>query len=114
MCNIHIEAKVLHHVVRRWSTETHTFVCSWGEFTSMLEDVANISHLPICGNQNPFNIALTLEDRDKLKILRKGAPTSANTSLRFSNWIQYFWNANRGEACQLATYIAMAWEVYSL
>ncbi|CAL2237134.1 unnamed protein product [Prunus armeniaca] len=26
-CNIHIEARMLRHIVRRWSTETHTFIC---------------------------------------------------------------------------------------
>ncbi|CAL2229618.1 unnamed protein product [Prunus armeniaca] len=83
--DIHIEAKMLHHVVRRWSTATHNFVCSWGEFTPTLEDVANISRLPICGDRSPFDIALTPEEVDKLAILRRGAPTSPSTSLRFSN-----------------------------
>ncbi|PQM33723.1 uncharacterized protein Pyn_37627 [Prunus yedoensis var. nudiflora] len=44
--DIHVEAKMLRHKVRRWSTATHTFVCPWGEFTPTLEDVANISRLP--------------------------------------------------------------------
>ncbi|CAL9001554.1 unnamed protein product [Prunus brigantina] len=55
-CDIHIEAKMLRHVVRRWSTETHTFICSWGEFAPTVEDVANIFHLPLCGSQDPFHI----------------------------------------------------------
>ncbi|CAL8088341.1 unnamed protein product [Prunus armeniaca] len=88
--DIHIEAKMLRHVVRRWSTATYTFVCSWGEFTPTLEDVANISRLPVYGDRSPFGIALTPEEIDSLAVLRRGAPTSPSTSLRFSNWIQYF------------------------
>ncbi|KAI5323124.1 hypothetical protein L3X38_032196 [Prunus dulcis] len=86
-CNIHIEAKMLRHMVRRWSTETHIFICSWGEFTPTLEDVANIFHLPLCGSQDPFHIVLTPEDELKLDALREGALTSPSTSLQFSNWI---------------------------
>ncbi|PQQ08219.1 uncharacterized protein Pyn_40689 [Prunus yedoensis var. nudiflora] len=105
--DIHIEAKMLRHVVRTWSTATHTFICSWGEFTPTLEDVANISCLPICGNRSPFDIALTPEEIDKLVVLRRGAPTSPSTSLRFSNWIQYFGDANRQGPCRLAAFIAL-------
>ncbi|CAL8136631.1 unnamed protein product [Prunus armeniaca] len=98
---------MLHHVVRRWSAATHTFVCSWGEFTPTLEDVANISRLPICGDRSLFDIALTPEEVDQLEILRRGAPTSPSTSLRFSNWIQYFSDATRQGPCRLAAFIAL-------
>ncbi|CAL8994911.1 unnamed protein product [Prunus brigantina] len=105
--DVHIEAKMLRHVVRRWSAATHTFVCSWGEFTPTLEDVANISRLPICGDRNPFGVALTPEETDKLAVLRRGAPTSPSTSLRFSNWVQYFGDANRQGPCRLAAFKAL-------
>ncbi|CAL8992934.1 unnamed protein product [Prunus brigantina] len=106
-CDIHIEAKMLRHVVRRWSTETHNFICSWGEFAPTLEDVANIFLLPLCGSQDPFHIALTLEDKLKLETLRKGAPTSPSTSLRFSNWVQFFGDVNRNESCRLVAFISL-------
>ncbi|CAL9011406.1 unnamed protein product, partial [Prunus brigantina] len=106
-CDIHIEAMTLRHLVRRWSTETHTFICSWGEFTPTLEDAANIFRLPLCGSQDPFHISLTPEDGLKLETLRKGAPTSPSTSLRFSNWIQFFWNSDRDEPCRLAAFISL-------
>ncbi|CAL8121399.1 unnamed protein product [Prunus armeniaca] len=106
-CDIHIEVKTLRHLVRRWSTETHTFICSWGEFTPTLEDVANIFHLPLCGSQDPFHIALTPEDGLKLETLRKGAPTSPSTSLRSSNWIQFFGNSDRDEPCRLAAFVSL-------
>ncbi|KAI5317016.1 hypothetical protein L3X38_036723 [Prunus dulcis] len=83
-CDIHVEAKMLCHVVRRWSAETNTFICLWGEFTPTLKDVANIFHLPICGCQDPLNVALTQDDKKKLEILWKGASTAPSTSLRFS------------------------------
>ncbi|CAL8992500.1 unnamed protein product [Prunus brigantina] len=98
---------MLRHVVWRWSVATHTFVCSWGEFTPTLKDVASISRLPICGDQSPFDIALTPEEVDKLAILRRGAPTSPSTLLRFNNWIQYFDDANRQGPCRLAAFIAL-------
>ncbi|VVA24431.1 PREDICTED: Receptor cytosolic serine/threonine-kinase RBK1 [Prunus dulcis] len=97
-CNILIEAEMLRHVVRRRGTETHFY---------LLEDAASIFHLPICGNQDPFNVAQTHENRQKLEVLRKGAPTAPSTSLQFSNWILYSWDANRNEPCRLATLISL-------
>ncbi|CAL2259060.1 unnamed protein product [Prunus armeniaca] len=95
LCDIHVEAKMLRHVVRRWSSETQTFICSWGEFTPTFEDVGNTSRLPVCGNWNPFDIALTPEDIDKLEVLQKGAPSFPSTSLRFSNWV-FLWERLKG------------------
>ncbi|CAL2264121.1 unnamed protein product [Prunus armeniaca] len=86
----------------------HTFTCSWGEFTPTLEDVANIFHLPLCGSQDAFHIALSPEDELKHEALRKGALTSPSTSLRFSNWIQFFGDANKNEPCRLAA-LASLW-----
>ncbi|CAL8152937.1 unnamed protein product [Prunus armeniaca] len=105
-CDIHIEAKMLRHVVRRWSTETHTF-CLWGEFTPTLKDVTNIFHLPPCGNQDPFHIALTPGNKLKLKALWKGAPTSPSTSVQFSNWIQLFGDVNRNEPYCLVAFVSL-------
>ncbi|CAL2256985.1 unnamed protein product [Prunus armeniaca] len=98
-CNIYAK--------RRWCAATHTFVCSWGEFTPTLEDVANISRLLIFDDRSPFDIALTPEEIDKLAILRRGAPTSPSTSLQFSNWIQYFGDVNRQGPCRSAAFIAL-------
>ncbi|PQQ18429.1 uncharacterized protein Pyn_23523 [Prunus yedoensis var. nudiflora] len=106
-CDIHIEAKLLRHVVRRWSIETHTFICSCGEFTPTLEDVANIFHLPLWGDQDPFHVIPTIEDRSKLEVLQRGAPTFPSTSLRFSNWIQHFEDVNRHEPCRLAAFVSL-------
>ncbi|CAL2271161.1 unnamed protein product [Prunus armeniaca] len=106
-CDIHIEARMLRHVVRRWSTETHTFICSWGEFTPTLEDVATIFHLPLCGSQDPFHIVLTTKDKLKFEALRKGAPTSPSTSLRFSNWIQFFGDGNQDEPCRIVAFVSL-------
>ncbi|PQQ14514.1 uncharacterized protein Pyn_26596 [Prunus yedoensis var. nudiflora] len=105
--DIHIEAKMLRHVVRRWSTATHTFICSWGEFTPTLKDVANITRLPVCGDRSPFDIALTPAKIYTLAVLRKGAPTLPSTSLRFSNWIQYFGDVNRRGPWRLVAFISL-------
>ncbi|KAK9912142.1 hypothetical protein M0R45_036015 [Rubus argutus] len=75
---------MLRHIIRQWSNKTHTFVCLWEEFTPTLEDVANIIGLPIVGNTDPSKIQLSMQDVEKLFIL-KGAKD------RFAPWIKYFW-----------------------
>lgn len=57
-CEIFRDDVCLWHMVRRWSPQTHTFVCSWGEFTPTLEDVYNIMRLPITGDTDPFDLPL--------------------------------------------------------
>lgn len=52
-------------------------------------------------------MALTSKDMDKLAVLRTGAPIFPSTSLRFSNWVQYFSNANRRENCRFAAFILL-------
>lgn len=81
---------LLCHLVRRWSRETHTFVCSWGEFTPTLEDVANVTGLPITGSIDPSNIQISMEDVDKLDVLRTAKD-------RFSLWVKHFWGFIREE-----------------
>lgn len=104
---IHLEVELLRHVVRRWSTDTHTFICSWGEFTPTLEDVVNLLHLPVSGNQDPFNILLSAEDKKRLHILRKGAPISSSRSLRFSSWVRHFGNKDKENPCRLSALLSM-------
>lgn len=56
LCNVNKDFVLLRHIVRLWSSQTHTFVCLWGEFTPTLEDVANIMGLPIVGILDPSKI----------------------------------------------------------
>ncbi|KAB2609765.1 hypothetical protein D8674_021675 [Pyrus ussuriensis x Pyrus communis] len=51
---IHVESDFRGHMVTRWSTKTYTLSCAWGKFTPTLEDVANILHLLIVKNVDPF------------------------------------------------------------
>ncbi|KAB2606211.1 hypothetical protein D8674_005928 [Pyrus ussuriensis x Pyrus communis] len=88
---VHLKPELLCHMVKRWSTETHTFICAWGEFTPTLEDVANIMHLPITGNIDPFHYVIPLTDADNYDILKKGSPTSPGKAFRFNEWIKHFW-----------------------
>ncbi|CAL9024109.1 unnamed protein product, partial [Prunus brigantina] len=41
-------------------------------------------------------------EHDLCEIVFGGAPTSLSTSLRFSNWVQFFGDVNRNESCRLA------------
>lgn len=72
-CEVYKDDICLRHVVRRWSPITHTFICSWGEFTPTLEDVSNIMRLPLTGDANPFNIVLDRDEQGRLEILESGA-----------------------------------------
>ncbi|KAK9932284.1 hypothetical protein M0R45_019527 [Rubus argutus] len=91
-CDIFKDDICLRHVVRRWSPQTHTFVCLWGEFTPTLEDVYNIMGLPITGNTDPFDITLDEDSEKKLKILQEGAGI-ARGKFQFHNWVKYFWGS---------------------
>lgn len=39
----------LEFLTARWSTESHTFFATWGEFFSTLEDVVVMTGLPVFG-----------------------------------------------------------------
>lgn len=46
----HQELEIL---ISGWSCDSHTFVAEWGEFTSSLEVVAQLTMLPICLGSSP-------------------------------------------------------------
>lgn len=56
------DAKGLRHLVRRWSPFLHTFFFFVGELTITLEDVINNFLLPVFGDENPFDIQLSVDD----------------------------------------------------
>lgn len=88
---VHLEPEFLHHVVKIWSIETHTRVYAWGQFTPTMEDVANIMHLPILGNVDPFFYVINSADTNIFGVLKKGASTSLSKAFRFDEWIKHFW-----------------------
>nr|XP_011459691.1 PREDICTED: uncharacterized protein LOC105350043 [Fragaria vesca subsp. vesca] len=98
-CEIHKDDICLRHVVRRWSLETHTFICSWGEFTPTLEDVCNIMRILIFGEGNPFSMELDEAQTKRLKTLKKGA-YSFKEAFRFCNWVRHFWGSDKGGTFQ--------------
>ncbi|KAL6213747.1 hypothetical protein ACLB2K_013191 [Fragaria x ananassa] len=98
-CEIHKDDVCLRHVVRKWSPETHTFVCSWGEFTTTLEDVFHIMRIPIFGEGNPFSMELDEAQAKRLKTLKKGA-YSFKEAFRFCNWVRHFWGSDKGGTFQ--------------
>ena len=48
--------------MHRWSPSLHTFFFSIDKLTITLEDVDNNFLLPVFGNDNPFDIQLSIED----------------------------------------------------
>lgn len=79
-------------LVLRWSAESHTFVVASGEFGPTLEDVLNITALPLYGETNTMGLILEGEDEDKLQSLTAAIHHSkAASSNKFTNssWIHY-------------------------
>ncbi|GKV15517.1 hypothetical protein SLEP1_g26304 [Rubroshorea leprosula] len=68
------------HLVQRWCTSTHTFILAFGEVTVTLEDMANLMSLPIVGEEDPWHIALTLEECVMLIALKKMMRTTTSAS----------------------------------
>ena len=54
------DAKGLRHLVRHWCSALHTFLFSFGKLTVTLEDVVNNFLLPVLGDENPFDINLSM------------------------------------------------------
>ena len=63
------DAKGLKHLICHWCPSLHTFFFFVGELTITLEDVVNNFLLPMFGEENPFDVSLSIEDlevEDKL------------------------------------------------
>lgn len=56
-------------VVSQWSSETHTFIVTWGEFPPTLEEVSRLTLLPVLGETNSIGIVLEEVDQVKVKYL---------------------------------------------
>lgn len=82
--------------MRRWSSQTHTFVCLREEFTPTLEDVYNNMRLPITGETDPFDTTLDEDTKMRLEILQEGACGSPR-KYEFSNWVRHFWGSTKGD-----------------
>ncbi|KAB2625873.1 hypothetical protein D8674_017533 [Pyrus ussuriensis x Pyrus communis] len=102
-----LKLEFLRHMVRRWSTETHTLVCAWGEFNPTLEDVANIMHLPIVGNVEPFRYVIPSASTDIFDVLKKGAPTSPRKAFCFNEWIKHFWHNKQESNCRFKAMLCL-------
>ncbi|XP_059656851.1 uncharacterized protein LOC132303569 [Cornus florida] len=99
----------LRTLISRWSTDSHTFVASWGEFSPTLEDVAVLYRLPILGDNDVNLIDLAPEDQTVVADLKRCAtiasekgswfdgstllpsqPILVRKKLAYSNWVRYF------------------------
>ena len=84
----------LRYLIRRWSSEFHTFFFSWGETTATLENVERLFLLPSMGRLNPTDLEL---DREEAKIEERlykafggRAALPSGQRARFSSWILAF------------------------
>ncbi|XP_024177961.1 uncharacterized protein LOC112183878 [Rosa chinensis] len=86
-CEVYKDDICLCHVVRRWSPETHTFICSWGEFTPSLEDVCNIMRIPSIGDGNPFRIEMNKAQRRSCSFWKRVLMTLKKCSIFVTGFI---------------------------
>jgi hypothetical protein len=92
--NMFRDTEALRQLVRRWCPSTHTFFFAHGELTVTLEDVENHWLLPILGDQDPAEIALSPEESKIEAVLadyigRKNVALGTQAA-RFNSWMEHF------------------------
>lgn len=82
----------LEFLMPQWSTKTHTFLTSWGEFSPSTEDVAMLILLPLFGEAHAIGVALSEEDQKKVELLNKSLSSSKYLSNKttYLSWVKYF------------------------
>uniref|UniRef100_A0A2N9IMU7 Aminotransferase-like plant mobile domain-containing protein n=1 Tax=Fagus sylvatica TaxID=28930 RepID=A0A2N9IMU7_FAGSY len=92
--NMFRDTEALRQLVRRWCPSTHTFFFAHGEMTVTLEDIENQWLLPILGDQDPAEIALSPEESKVEAVLadyigRKNVALGTQAA-RFNSWMEHF------------------------
>ena len=86
------DMKLWRYIISRWSTQTHTFIAAWGEFTPTLEDVYILLKLSEFGKTDITTLVASQEEDDiisELMITLKKSKVKAKKSI-FTSWIGYF------------------------
>ncbi|KAA8537169.1 hypothetical protein F0562_029606 [Nyssa sinensis] len=91
-------------LIYQWSTSTHTFITSSGEFTPTLEDVVVLLRLPLLGSGTSSSLELNEKESDACNFLISSLPKSVNNlntwqkedvsggrKESFSAWLRYFY-----------------------
>uniref|UniRef100_A0A2N9H9H2 Aminotransferase-like plant mobile domain-containing protein n=1 Tax=Fagus sylvatica TaxID=28930 RepID=A0A2N9H9H2_FAGSY len=92
--NMFRDTEALRQLVRRWCPSTHTFFFAHREMTVTLEDIENQWLLPILGDQDPAEIALSPEELKIEAVLadyigRKNVALGTQAA-RFNSWMEHF------------------------
>lgn len=82
----HVNLELL---VSRWSTETHTLVTSWGEFTPTLENVSVMFPLSMFADEGTTSLVLSTKEEKKVQLLSFALRISNKST--YASWIRYFW-----------------------
>ncbi|PON80304.1 Aminotransferase-like mobile domain containing protein [Parasponia andersonii] len=80
----------------RWCPETHTFICSWGEFTVTLEDVCALYQLPLCGSHDLLSQTPSPEEQGLVDELERRHQRLGKVI--FAKWAHYFFYHYQGES----------------
>ena len=92
--NMYRDTEALRQLVRRWCPSTHTFFFAHGEMTITLEDIENQWLLPILGDQDPAEIALSSEESRIEAVLadyiRRKNIALGTQAARFNSWMEHF------------------------
>uniref|UniRef100_A0A2N9IPB7 Aminotransferase-like plant mobile domain-containing protein n=1 Tax=Fagus sylvatica TaxID=28930 RepID=A0A2N9IPB7_FAGSY len=92
--NMYRDTEALRQLVRRWCPSTHTFFFAHGEMTVTLEDIENQWLLPILGDQDLAEVALSPEESKIETVLadyigRKNVALGTQAA-RFNSWMEHF------------------------
>ncbi|PON88277.1 Aminotransferase-like mobile domain containing protein [Trema orientale] len=93
---IDIDREGLKSLLCRWCPETHTFVCSWGEFTVTLEDVCALYQLPLCGSHDLLSQTPSPEEQGLVDELERIHQRLGKVV--FAKWAHYFFYHYKGES----------------
>ncbi|KAJ1408171.1 Aminotransferase-like, plant mobile domain [Sesbania bispinosa] len=77
---VHKRSDELTTLVQRWSSKTHTFFTSWGEFSPTLEDVAILLKLPLFGDFDLSSAVLERRFAEMSKVLKAASAEGARHS----------------------------------
>ncbi|OMO57350.1 hypothetical protein COLO4_35428 [Corchorus olitorius] len=99
------------HLVRRWNRDTHTFIFAFGEVGVTLEDVINLTLLPIHGDNDLDTLrVLSLEEKNWHDILISIiAPTDTQMGPFLKEWCRHFVNGNGRNSPVRREAFVLAW-----
>lgn len=80
----------LEYLISRWSTKTHTFVTSWGEFTPIPRDVSVIFRLQVSVDDGAMGFIMFDKERGKVQL--PSAALKLSNKSTYTSWARYLYS----------------------